>query len=51
MWTASTGRDACKPAGTRWVEPALWGTNYVPVHPNAAGERAYANQYIATLDL
>lgn len=51
MWTASTGRDACKPAGTRWVEPALWGTSYVPVHPNAAGERAYANQYIATLGL
>lgn len=36
--SASVGHDACKPAGTRWVEPVLWGTNVVPVHPNALGE-------------
>ncbi|MFI6347521.1 SGNH/GDSL hydrolase family protein [Streptomyces sp. NPDC050560] len=39
----SDGRDACTPAGTRWVEPALFGTNYVPVHPNAEGEAAMAD--------
>lgn len=51
MAAPTVGHDACKPAGTRWVEPALWGTNYVPVHPNAAGEQAYADQYIARLGL
>ncbi len=51
IWTASTGRDACKSSSVRWVEPALWGANYVPVHPNAAGEAAYARQYMSTLGL
>ena len=35
---ASAGRDACAPIGTRWIEPILFGTNTVPVHPNALGE-------------
>lgn len=51
MSAPTVGHDACKPVGTRWVEPAIWGTNYVPVHPNAAGEKAYADQYIARLGL
>ena len=47
----SKGHDACKPIGTRWVEPAFGSTNYVPVHPNALGERAMARQAIAVLGL
>lgn len=47
----SNGRDACKPIGTRWVEPALFGTNFVPVHPNALGEAGMARQAMATLGL
>lgn len=48
---ASHGHDACTPIGTRWVEPALFGTNFVPVHPNALGERAMADQAISRLGL
>ncbi|HYU83588.1 MAG TPA: SGNH/GDSL hydrolase family protein [Kribbellaceae bacterium] len=48
---ASDGHDACKPIGTRWVEPALWGTNFVPVHPNAFGEAQMAAQTLDALDL
>lgn len=48
---ASEGRDACAPTGTRWVEPALFGTNFVPVHPNALGERAMADHTMSALDL
>lgn len=51
MWSASEGHDACKPLGTRWVEPLLWGTNFVPVHPNALGYQAYAARYSAVLGL
>ncbi len=36
---ASTGHDACKPAGVRWVEPLLTTVQPVPVHPNSLGER------------
>ncbi len=32
-----------------WVEPAVGSLNVVPVHPNAAGERAYADRVMATL--
>jgi len=49
--TASVGHDACKPIGTRWVEPALFGTNFVPVHPNALGESKMAAITLATLGL
>jgi lysophospholipase L1-like esterase len=44
----SKGHDACQPIGTRWVEPAIGSTNYVPIHPNALGERAMARQTAAT---
>lgn len=40
----SAGHDACQPIGTRWVEPAVGSTNYIPVHPNALGEHAMATQ-------
>ncbi|MBD8605850.1 carboxypeptidase regulatory-like domain-containing protein [Aeromicrobium sp. CFBP 8757] len=39
----SEGRDACKPIGTRWVEPVIGGTNPVILHPNAQGEQALAD--------
>ncbi|MEV5609073.1 SGNH/GDSL hydrolase family protein [Streptomyces sp. NPDC052225] len=48
---ASEGHDACQPIGTRWVEPALFGTNFVPVHPNARGEAAMADLTIGALGL
>jgi lysophospholipase L1-like esterase len=49
--TASNGHDACAPVGTRWVEPVLFGTNTVPVHPNALGEAAMATRTMAVLGL
>ncbi|WP_299053425.1 SGNH/GDSL hydrolase family protein [uncultured Nocardioides sp.] len=39
---ASEGHDACQPIGTRWIEPAVLGTNPVIVHPNALGEERMA---------
>jgi lysophospholipase L1-like esterase len=45
----SEGRDACAPAGERWVEPLLLGTNVVPVHPNARGESAMADAALDAL--
>ncbi|MZD09182.1 SGNH/GDSL hydrolase family protein [Streptomyces sp. SID5785] len=48
---ASEGHDACRPVGTRWVEPALFGTNFVPVHPNALGESAMADLTMDALGL
>ena len=51
MDAVSTGHDACKPIGTRWVEPVLLGTNPVVVHPNALGEAKIAAQVEAVLHL
>jgi lysophospholipase L1-like esterase len=45
----SEGRDACAPADRRWVEPLLFGTNVVPVHPNARGEAAMADAALDAL--
>lgn len=45
----SDGHDACKPIGTRWVEPVLAGTNPVVVHPNALGERKMARRAMRVL--
>jgi lysophospholipase L1-like esterase len=47
----SAGHDACKPIGTRWVEPVVGSTNFIPVHPNALGESAMAEQAVAVLGL
>lgn len=47
----SEGRGACKPIGTRWVEPVLAGTNPVILHPNALGEAAIAARVTQTLKL
>ena len=51
MWAPSAGRDACQLPWVRWVEPLAGSLNYVPVHPNAAGERAYADQVMASVTL
>jgi len=47
----SDGHDACASSGSRWIEPLLFGTNVVPVHPNARGERAMAEQTMTALGL
>lgn len=47
----SGGHDACKPSGTRWVEPMLGSTQLVPVHPDAVGEAAMARITAETLGL
>lgn len=49
--TISEGHDACRPIGTRWVEPALGSVQLIPVHPNLRGERAMADQAVAVLGL
>ncbi|MGW4438774.1 SGNH/GDSL hydrolase family protein [Streptomyces sp. NPDC004596] len=48
---ASTGHDACQAAGTRWIEPLLFGRNIVPVHPNALGEQRMAERTMSVLGL
>ncbi len=49
MAPASQGHDACQPVGQRWIEPAVAPINAFPVHPNAAGEAAMAQQTLAQL--
>ncbi len=51
MSTVSEGHDACRPIGTRWIEPVLQGTNPVIVHPNALGESQMAAQTMVVLGL
>lgn len=51
MNVVSNGHDACQPAGVRWIEPVLQGTNPVVVHPNALGEERMAAQTISVLGL
>jgi len=41
-YTASSGKDACKGSGTRWVEPLVPGNAAAPLHPNARGEAGVA---------
>ena len=49
--TVSNGHDACQAIGVRWVEPVLFGTNPVIVHPNPLGESKMASQTLKTLHL
>ena len=51
MAPSSAGHDACAPVGTRWIEPALGPINAFPVHPNATGEAAMAEQTLLQLGL
>ena len=46
MAPASEGHDACAGAD-RWIEPAVGPVNAAPVHPNATGEAAMADQVLA----
>ncbi|MFK4069782.1 SGNH/GDSL hydrolase family protein [Streptomyces sp. NPDC029674] len=48
---ASDAHDACQPVGRRWIEPVLFGTNFVPVHPNALGEAGMATEAAKALKL
>ncbi|MFE9249181.1 SGNH/GDSL hydrolase family protein [Streptomyces sp. NPDC007088] len=45
-YTPSVGHDLCKPAGTRWVEPADSDTT-AGLHPNEAGHRSAAAAVLA----
>ncbi len=49
MSQVSEGRDGCKPVGERWIEPMLFATQPVPVHPNAEGERAIAAEMLKAI--
>jgi hypothetical protein len=51
MAPSSTGHDACEPIGTRWIEPLAAPVNAFPVHPNATGEAAMAQQTLLQLGL
>ena len=51
MTASSAGHDACAPVGTRWIEPAIGPVNAFPVHPNATGEAAMAEQTFLQLGL
>ena len=48
-FAASAGHDACQSVGTRWMEPAVAPVNAFPVHPNATGEAAMAQDTLAQL--
>lgn len=47
----SAGHDACQAIGTRWVEPVVFTTNPVIVHPNALGEAEMAKRTAQVLGL
>jgi hypothetical protein len=51
MNKVSTGHDACKAIGVRWIEPVTQGTNPVVVHPNALGEAQMAAHAMRVLGL
>jgi len=48
-YTASIGRDACKSALTRWVEPLIPGNAAAPFHPNARGEAGIAAVVVSAI--
>lgn len=48
---ASEGHDACQSGDQRWVEPVLGTTQFVPVHPNARGERGMGEEFAKALQL
>ncbi|AZG48013.1 SGNH/GDSL hydrolase family protein [Gordonia insulae] len=49
MSRVSEGHDACAPVGQRWIEPQQGNSGASPVHPNAAGQQAIADQVAAAL--
>lgn len=48
-YDGTLGHDACQPSGVKWVEGLIPTSLAVPMHPNAAGERAIARLIIAAL--
>ena len=48
-YTASIGRDACRSASTRWVEPLVPANPAAPFHPNARGEAGIAAVVVKAL--
>jgi hypothetical protein len=48
-YTASIGRDACRSASTRWVEPLVPANAAAPFHPNARGEAGIAAVVVKAL--
>lgn len=48
-YEATSGHDACKPPGVRWVEPLVDFDAIAPVHPNEAGARAVAGEVLKAL--
>jgi hypothetical protein len=51
MAPSSTGHDACSGPLQRWIEPLAGFVNAYPVHPNATGEAAMADQTLLQLGL
>lgn len=49
MSISSAGHDACQTPEQRWIEPLNGPVNAAPVHPNAAGEAAMAEETLAQL--
>jgi lysophospholipase L1-like esterase len=48
-YAASIGKDACRSASVRWVEPLVPGNAAAPFHPNARGEAGVADAVVAAL--
>ncbi len=48
-YTDSIGHDVCRAPGTKWIEAIVPTSLAVPVHPNALGEKAMAQQVEAAL--
>jgi lysophospholipase L1-like esterase len=45
----SVGHDFCQPTGVKWVEGLVPSSPAAPVHPNALGEQAMAQQALAAV--
>jgi lysophospholipase L1-like esterase len=45
----SIGHDFCQPTGVKWVEGLVPTSPAAPVHPNALGEQAMAQQVLAAV--
>jgi lysophospholipase L1-like esterase len=48
-YSDSVGHDFCQPTGVKWVEGLVPTSPAAPVHPNAPGEQAMAQQALAAV--
>ncbi|WP_040779862.1 SGNH/GDSL hydrolase family protein [Nocardia pneumoniae] len=46
---ASEGRDACAPAGVRWIDPVIATETLVPYHPTPQGMRGVADLIVPAI--